>query len=123
MMVSNEPDQLLYVLTAKGEVSWSAYKTVLDAIFRTSQAFRQDVAFSRNRILRLFDAFGFCDFTFSQGAGKLFACPATLVRLPLQNCSALLVGARAPTTFKYLSDAANGNTDLSVHLDLTNENA
>jgi hypothetical protein len=123
MMVRNESDQLLYVLTAKGEVSWSAYKTVLDALFRASPAFRQDVSFSRNRILRLFNAFGFCDYTFHQGAGKLFVCPATLVRLPLQHCSALLVGARAPATFKELSDAASGNTDLSVHLEEADEQA
>src|ERR1019366_6422389 len=56
--VSNESDQLLYVLTAKREISWSAYKTVIDEIFRTSPTFRQEVASLRGRILRLFDAFG-----------------------------------------------------------------
>lgn len=118
-MVNREADQLLYVLTAKGEISWPAYKTVLDVIFRASQAFRQDISFSRNRILRLFDSFGFCDFTFSQGAGRLLVCPSSLVRLPLQNCSAVLVGARGSTTLKQLTDAANDYPDLSVRLDAT----
>ena len=53
----------------------------------------------------------------------MFVAPATIVRLPLQSCSALLVGARGPTTFKDLSDATNGNTELSVHLDETDEGA
>ncbi len=75
--VSNESDQLLYVLTAKREISWSAYKTVIDEIFRTSPTFRMDVASLRGRILRLFDAFGFCDLTFNEGAGRVFVCPAT----------------------------------------------
>jgi hypothetical protein len=121
--VSNESDQLLYVLTAKREISWSAYKTVIDEIFRTSPIFRLDVASLRGRILRLFDAFGFCDMTFNEGAGRVFVCPATLVRLPLQSCSALLVGARGPTTFKDLSDAAIGKTELSVHIDKADESA
>lgn len=121
--MSNEADQLLYVLTAKREISWSVYKNALDEIFRTSQTFRRDVTFLRSRILRLFDAFGFCDLTFNDGAGRVFVSPATLVRLPLQRSSALLVGARGPTTFKDLSDAANGNAELSVHLDETDESS
>jgi hypothetical protein len=122
MTMSNELDQLLYVLTAKREISWSVYKTVLDELFRTSQTFHKDVTLLRSRILRLFDAFGFCDLTFDDGAGRVLVSPATLVRLPLQSFSALLVGARGPTTFKDLSVAANGNTELSVHLE-TDENA
>jgi hypothetical protein len=120
--VSSEADQLLYVLTAKREISWSAYKAVVDEIFRATPTFRKDVASLRGRILRLFDALGFCDLSFRQGAGRVFVAPATLVRLPLQGCSAILVGARGPTTFEDLSTAARGGTELSLHLDDTEEN-
>lgn len=121
--MSSAADQLLYVLTAKQEITWSVYKTLVDEIFRMSPTFRKDIATLRGRILRLFDALGFCDLTFHQALGRVFVCPATLVRLPLEGCSALLVGARGPNTFKDLSEAAGGESDLSLHLDDTDEDA
>jgi hypothetical protein len=115
--VDSEADRLLYVMTAKRELGWSASKKVLDELYRTSRSFRRDVSFSRSRILRLMDAFGFCDFSFTEGQGRIFVCPVAFVRLPLKQCSALLVGARGPTTFTEISNAVKDSTNLSLHLD------
>jgi len=115
--MSSEPDRLLHVMTAKGELSWSAAKRVLDELYRASESFRRDPSFSRGRILRFMDAFGFCDFAFSEGHGRISVCPAAFVRLPLRQCSALLVGARGPTTFTEISSAARDYRNLSLHMD------
>jgi hypothetical protein len=114
--MSSEPDRLLYVMTAKGELSWSAAKKVLDELYRSSENFRREASFSRSRVLRLMDAFGFCDFSFAEGQGHISVCPAAFVRLPLRQCSALLVGARGPTTFTEISSGARDYATLSLHL-------
>ena len=114
--MDSEADRFLYVITAKGELGWSASKKVLDELYRARPNFRTDTSFSRSRILRLMDAFGFCDFSFAEGQGRILVCPAGLVRLPLRQCSALLVGARGPTTIAEISNAVKDYTNLSLHL-------
>jgi hypothetical protein len=109
-------DQLAYVLAAKREITWPVFKNIFEALIQSSQASVQDVPILRNRVLRLLDAFSYCDCKFRKGTGSILVCPATLARLPLHECVGLFVGARSPSTVATLERVAKtvGNITISV---------
>jgi hypothetical protein len=99
----NSPsDHLLYVLSAKTEMNWSTFKKTVDEILQDSLSSTDNVRALRNRVLRLLDAFGFCDVSFEKTNGRVCICPATVVRLPIQGCSAIVIGSRSPATVEQL---------------------
>jgi hypothetical protein len=117
----NAGDQLIYVLSARGELSWPVFKTIFDSLIQSSHAVMEDVPILRNRVLRLLDSFGYCDFTFRKGIGSIFVCPATLARFPLLECAGLLVGARAPSTLSTLEKIAKTLGDITISVDETDD--
>src|SRR5205807_1861258 len=61
----NSPsDHLLYVLSARTELNWSAFRKIVDEILQDRISSADNVPALRNRVLRLLDAFGFCDVSF-----------------------------------------------------------
>lgn len=116
-------DQLAYVLSAKREVTWPVFKTVFDSLIQSSQAIVEDVPILRSRVLRLLDAFSYCDFTFRKGSGSIFVCPATLARLPLHECVGLFVGARSPSTLATFEKIGKGLGDITISVEETDNDA
>ena len=110
--MSNDSDQLLYVISAKRELSWLYFKEIFDylyAIHTTSISLDIDknrIKAKRFRTIRALDSLGHCDFDFSNDGSKVYVAPSVLVRLPCAGFpQAILAGARSPTTIQQLSDA------------------
>jgi hypothetical protein len=101
--MNNPSDHLLYVLSAKVELNWPAFKKTVDEILQDRIASAKHIPTLRNRVLRLLDAFGFCDVSFEKGNGSVYVCPSAIVRLPIQRCSAILIGSRSPATLDHLN--------------------
>ena len=63
-------DRLLYILSAKQDLSWTAFKSVFDALYPSissaSDLERQDIKNKRLEVVRRsLDALGHCDFDFT----------------------------------------------------------
>ncbi len=104
-------DRLLYILSAKQDLSWTAFKSMFDALYPSissaSDLERQDIKNKRLKVVRRsLDALGHCDFDFT--SNRVYVSPPTLVRLPdpLQPL-AVLAGTRSPQTLEQIKDACN----------------
>lgn len=99
-------DRLLYVLSARREVSWSAYKAAFDALHGAPGGESDDAALARARshTAHTLDALGHCDVNFDEWGGRVTVAPAALARLPRAGLpEAVLVGTRAPETIAQLT--------------------
>jgi hypothetical protein len=104
--------RLLYVLSARREMSWRIFKEVFDALWlgdRAStevpapesedEADEREGGFARRHTATVLDALGHCDFDWSQAGGRVFVGPAVLARLPRAGLpQAVLCGARSLET-------------------------
>ncbi len=98
--MSQDDDRLLYVVSARGEMSWAAFK---DAFALLRSPHPQDepapgaITLARYRARRALSALGHCDFAFGDGQDKIYAAPPVLTRLPQAGPAvAVLAGARVP---------------------------
>jgi len=100
--MSDESERLLYVLSAKGSLSWSASKRVFDQVDSAPVNIERGEMvsrFRRNRTMRILEALGHCDFRFSDTESRVFIAPPVCVRLPRAGLpTAVLAGARSPDT-------------------------
>ncbi|MBW4496741.1 MAG: hypothetical protein KME26_27425 [Oscillatoria princeps RMCB-10] len=122
--MSRDSDQLLYVISAKKEMSWASFKEAWDYLYRLqtpSGDLEQEESNYKNKLLRVrraLDSLGHCDFDFSDDGSKVYAAPPVLVRLPCAGFpQAILAGARSPQTVQQLSDACQsvgGHVNLEV---------
>jgi hypothetical protein len=93
-------DLLLYVLSARSELSWSVYKSVFDVLAGKEQLQYKDVGLARALAVRNLDALAFCEFFGGSSDRKVTSVPTDLVRLPTMEPKAVLAGARAVSTFE-----------------------
>lgn len=111
--MSDESERLLYVLSAKGSITWGAFKRVFDQLDSTSAINDQgEIAsrFRRNRTMRILDALGHCDFQFSGTDSRVCVAPPVFVRLPKAGLPmAILAGGRSPDTRPDLENACGTN--------------
>ena len=103
-------DRLLYVISARAEVTWPAFKQIFDYLYMIRRCSRElsldTLPYQRRMTLRAIDALGHCDVSFDEGGGKIFVAPPVLARLPCLGLpQAVLVGERSPQTMKQLSEA------------------
>ena len=121
--MSRDSDQLLYVISAKNEMSWASFKEAFNYLY-TLQVDSIDregdgIKSKRFQTVRALDALGHCDFNFNKN--KVYAAPPVLVRLPSAGFpQALLAGARSPQTIQKLSDACK-SIGLHVNLEVTEQ--
>ncbi len=108
-------DQLLYVISAKQELSWAEFKSVADTLLFGGRSHTEDWPFVRHRILRILDSLGHCDFIFGEDGGTVYAAPPALVRLPRAGkITAILTGSRAPQTLDDLVRRAVKHPNIVV---------
>lgn len=103
-------DRLLYVISARTELTWSAFKQIFDYLYTirtcSGELGLDTLPYQRRMTLRALDALGHCDVSFSEDGGKIFVAPPVLARLPCLGLpKAVLVGERSPETMKQLSAA------------------
>jgi hypothetical protein len=106
----NLHDRLLYVLTARPEISWSRWKEAFDVLHmmqRTESrtALTSGNRYDRNATARALDSLGHCELDFT-GAGRVAVAAPVLARLPSAGLpQAVLCGARSPQTLAQLETA------------------
>jgi hypothetical protein len=121
--VSKNTDQLFYIISAKNEMSWASFKEAFDYLY-TLQADsidgeRDGIKPKRFQTVRALDALGHCDFDFNEN--KVYAAPPVLVRLPCAGFpQAILAGARSPQTIQKLSEACKAIGN-HVNLEVTEQ--
>lgn len=106
-------DTLLYALSAKGDLSWRAFRSTFNSL-----AVHADVSgnvviensrFSRLATLKCLDELGHCDVAWAGGAARIMVAPPVLAALPLPGLPrAVVCGARAPQTLKDIREHVAG---------------
>jgi hypothetical protein len=119
--VHESEDYLLYALTALRQTSWQNFKKVVDTLYVTQAADRNQNGRSRLRAwrcLRALECLGHADAVFDANRSSVVVAPAVLCRLPISGLpQAVLCGARAPGTREALVTASRGlPCTLSVEL-------
>ena len=105
----NDVDSLLFVISAKGNVTWPSFKEIFDCLYsrriHCENIDLDNLPRLRRETIRALDALGHCDISFDKGDSRIFVAPAILARLPQVGLpKAVLAGARSPTTVKELSE-------------------
>ncbi len=101
----DDGDRLLFVLSARREMGWSAFKKAFEELHakrprRHGLVDDEPPRFERLRAVRLLSALAHCDVNSGGGSTRLFAAPAILAALPLPGLpQAIVCGARSPETF------------------------
>ena len=95
-------DRLLYVLSAKQEMSWTAFKSALHTLIASdSEPEEQDIKNKRREVVRSLESLGHCDFDFK--VNRVYVAPPVLVRLPCAGFpQAVLAGVRSPQTIEQI---------------------
>ena len=111
----NRGDQLLYVVSAKHQMSWSEFKSTADSLLFGELSGTKDWSSVRYRILRMLGCLGHCDFTFGDQGGTIYAAPPSLIRLPTSdNVTFILTGSRSPESFDKLARRGEKHSDVIV---------
>jgi hypothetical protein len=103
-------DRLLYVLSAKQEMSWTAFKSAFSSLYTSiasvSDLEKQNIKNKRLEVVRSLESLGHCDFDFTEN--RVYVAPPVLVRLPCAGFpQAVLAGARSPQTFEQITGICN----------------
>jgi hypothetical protein len=112
--MNNSSDHLLYALSAQRTLTWPTFKRIIGETLQDRVQAGANGTVARNRIRRLFDSFSYCDVHFGRSAGSIFVCPAAIIRIPMEGCSAILIGARSPRTIDHLSKVGAQFPELRV---------
>ncbi len=105
-----DSDRLLYVLSAKQEMSWTAFKSAFSSLYTSiasiSDLEQQSINNKRQEVVRSLEALGHCDFDFT--SNRVYVAPPALVRLPCAGFpQAVLAGARSPQTLEQIQGICN----------------
>ena len=100
-------DRLLYILSAKQDLSWTAFKSAFAALYPSIASVRdlekQNINNKRLEVVRSLESLGHCDFDFT--VNRVYVAPPALVRLPCAGFpQAVLAGARSPQTLEQIKD-------------------
>jgi hypothetical protein len=100
-------DLLLYVMSAKRDMSWAVFKRTFDILAAKEVAEYESAAIARSVVLKSLDGLGHCEVLNHDGDLRVVAAPSVLVRLPLKRNVAVLAGARSPETLETVSSVAS----------------
>jgi hypothetical protein len=114
-------EHLIYALSAHSEITWTSFKDCTDEILRENLYSGEKTPFLRHRLMRLLDAFGYCDVSFKKGSGTLYVCPASIIRLPVAGVSAILIGARSPSTIEDLARVNEKHQGVTISVEKNEE--
>lgn len=123
--MSRDSDQLLYVVSAKKEMSWKSFKEAFDCLYilhaDSIDGERDGIKFQRFQTVRALGSLGHCEVDFKGNGDKVYAAPPVLVRLPCAGFpQAILAGARSPQTIQKLLDACK-SIGRHVNLEVTEQ--
>src|SRR5947209_7697575 len=106
--MSDSGEHLLYVLSAKREMAWSAFKHAFEVLYQVRGLDRNDVEQARTlrtSTTRSLQALAHAEFVFGETGSRVFIAPAVLARLPTGGLpEAVLCGSRSPQTLFQLEE-------------------
>lgn len=111
-------DQLLYVITAKREMSWTVFKRVFDTLAARETAKYDNAEFARSVVLKSLDSLGHCEVQSDNDGLRVVATPSVLVRLTTAKSAAVLSGARSPESLEIMTRVA---TKLGMSIESTRQ--
>ena len=98
---------LLHVITARGALSWSAWREAYESVAGTAD---ERLGLPSGQASRMLDNLGHIEVASTNNELRLAAAPAMLSRLPrLGLPTAILSGGRSPQTERKLCEAADAN--------------
>ena len=108
--MSRDSDHLLYVVSAKTEMSWTEFKRVFDHLYiLKEQSNGMELAslpFIRGESVRAIGALAHCEFDFDKSVRMVSVASPILARLPIPGPpQAILIGARSPRTVDEIYEA------------------
>jgi hypothetical protein len=117
--VASAADKLLYVVSARSEMSWSSFKDSADAVHEQDRPPTDDgehvVSAARRVVLASLDQLGHVTPQFGSGAARIFAEPPQLALLPVAGLPrAVLTGARSPQTVEAVRETSRAVGGLRV---------
>lgn len=127
--MSENSEKLLYVISAKKELTWLSFKETFDYLYNfkiglsEENTEKDEIKNKRLQAMRALDSLGHCDFDFSGDRSKVYAAPPVLVRLPCAGFpQAILAGARSPATIEQLSEACQ-SVGHHIKLEVTEQSS
>ncbi len=118
--MSADPNRLLFVLSARGNMTWAQYREAVDFLSASgiSEGRRIEGSASRSGLLQCLEALGHCDAHYDRGESTISVPPPALCRLPRAGLPvAVLTGARCLQTHEQMAAAAEvggGKVRLTV---------
>lgn len=110
--MSADPNRLLFVISARGQMTWADYREAVVLLSADEQS-RSRTAYgaaTRSGLLQCLEALGHCDAHYDEGQCTITATPPALCRLPRAGLpSAVLTGARCLRTQEQLLQAAEAH--------------
>jgi hypothetical protein len=108
--MSDNCDRLLYVLSARRDISWSVFKKAFDQLYILDKEGIDDPAFYRSKTLQALSNLGHTEFEFGQATARVYVLPPTLVYLPQAGLpTGVLAGCRSPALVAELEKYCSEN--------------
>jgi len=110
--MSDDPNRLLYVISAHGTLTWTQYREAVDFLSGSKSA--GSVVnlgrATRSGLLHCLQALGHCDVYYEDGRSTIIVAPPALARLPRAGLPvAVLTGARCPQTASQIAETAQAH--------------
>jgi hypothetical protein len=105
-------DQVLFVLSARGELTWSEFRAVFDRLAapRVMSLLDERAPDARLGLAALLDELGHCDSHRSDYGSSLLVARPLLARLPAPGLPrAVLCGSRSPETVTQIPPGSRGD--------------
>jgi hypothetical protein len=105
-------DQLLYVISARHEVPWQSFRTIVDSVMLQQLSQENQLPLIRRHVVRALEGLGHCDIEFGE---NVYAAPAALVLLPRMDVfETVLAGFRTPSTWQQLQQVCAQFPDVTL---------
>lgn len=122
-----DSDELLYVISAKKEMSWLSFKQVFNYLHSLTKTFSSNNGDDTEKeilsTVRILNSLGYCEFDFTDNHRRVYIAPPAIVRLPSGGFpQAILSGFRTPTTIDQLRSACK-SLGQHINIDITEQSS
>jgi hypothetical protein len=124
--VSVDSDELLYIISAKKQMSWLSFKQAFNYLYNlqttSDEQVEENLKKKRLLMVGILDSLGHCEFDFTE-QNKVYIAPPVLVRLPCAGFpQAILAGARTPGMIDKLANACK-SVGQHINVEVTRQDS
>ena len=114
-MTVRPADALLYAASAERNMSWDAFKRIVDATCIPDSQLATEMRYVRNEAVLTGDSLGHWEAVGTGASRRIIVAPPVLARLPWPGLPrAVLCGARSPDTVGEIAEACDSESRLSL---------